>query len=95
VVYIICTLYIALKVVTLSLRRVMQKLASSKEISLKLSIPLSTVTHYTNLGLFKMAGRRGNKRLYDENEVKSQLAKIRKMTSEGYPLRLIRDKLIA
>lgn len=73
----------------------MQRLASSKEISLKLNIPLSTVTHYTNLGLFKVAGRRGNKRLYDEDGAKSQFAKIRKMISEGYPLRLIRDKLIA
>lgn len=72
----------------------MHKLASSKEISLKLDIPLSTVTHYTNLGLFKVAGRRGNKRLYNEDEARLQLARVRKMAVEGYPLRLIRDKLI-
>lgn len=69
--------------------------SSSKEISEKLNIPLSTVTHYTNLGLFKVTGRRGNKRLYDEDRTRSQLAKIRKLTTEGYPLRLIRDKLLA
>ena len=50
---------------------------------------------YTNMGLFKVVGRRGNKRLYDEADTRSQLAKIKNMVVEGYPLRLIRDKLVS
>ena len=70
-------------------RRVMY----SKDIVAKYNIPYATLTHYTNLGFFTVVARRGNKRLYDEGEVKTRLEQIRIMTNEGYPLRLIRKKL--
>ena len=70
-------------------RRVMY----SKDIVAKYNIPYATLTHYTNLGFFTVVARRGNKRLYDEGEVKARLEQIRVMTNEGYPLRLIRKKL--
>ncbi len=70
-------------------RRVMY----SKDIVAKYNIPYATLTHYTNLGFFTVVARRGNRRLYDEGEVKARLEQIRAMTNEGYPLRLIRKKL--
>ena len=70
-----------------------KKLIFAKEISLKFSIPYPTVNLYTNLGFFNVVRRKGNKRLYDEQEVRKQLNKILKLSNEGYPLRLIRKKL--
>ena len=70
-----------------------KKLIYAKEISSKFNISYPTVSHYTNLGLFTVVRRKGNKRLYDEKAVKGQLANILKLSNEGYPLRLIRKKL--
>ena len=70
-----------------------QNLISSKEISQKYHIPYSTITHYTNLGLLRVIGRQGNRRVYREEEVRERLEKIKKMANEGYPLRLMRDKI--
>lgn len=70
-----------------------QKLIFAKEISLRFKIPYHTVNHYTNLGFFNVVRRKGNKRLYDEKEVRVQLNKILRLSNEGYPLRLIRKKL--
>jgi DNA-binding transcriptional MerR regulator len=67
---------------------------TSQEVSLKFNLTYPTVTHYTNLGLFRVVGRRGNKRLYDAEEVRSNLGKLKKLADDGYPLRLIRDKFI-
>jgi DNA-binding transcriptional MerR regulator len=69
------------------------KLITSKEIADKFNISYPTVTHYTNMGFFTVVGKRGNKRLYDEGEVRSCLAKIKEKVNQGYPLRLIRDNL--
>jgi len=71
-----------------------RKLILSKNIVEKFNIPYSTVTHYTNMGFFNVVRRKGNKRLYDEEEVRTQLSKITKLINEGYPLRLIRKILI-
>ena len=70
-----------------------KKLIFAKEISLRFNIPYSTVNLYTNLGFFNVVKRKGNKRLYDEQEVVKQLNTILKLSNEGYPLRLIRKKL--
>ncbi len=53
-----------------------------------------TINHYTNLGFLSIVKREGNKRLYSGREVKSRLQMITKMVNEGYPLRLIRQKLV-
>ena len=68
-----------------------KKLACSKDIVAKYNIPYSTLTHYTNLGFFTVVARQGNRRLYDEQEIKQRLEKIRAMINQGYPLRLIRS----
>jgi DNA-binding transcriptional MerR regulator len=69
------------------------RLILAKEIALKFHIPYHTVNHYTNLGLLSVVRRRGNRRLYDEDEVRLQLSKIAKLSNEGYPLSLIRKEL--
>lgn len=71
----------------------LKKLVCSKDIVIKHNIPYPTITHYTNLGLFRVVGRRGNKRLYDEEEIKLRIKQIRKLMNEGYPLILIRKEL--
>lgn len=73
----------------------MKKTISSVEVAAKFSLPYSTLTHYTNLGLLRVIGRRGNKRLYSEDEVKERLAEIKRLANQGYPLMLIRDKIFA
>ena len=65
----------------------------SRDIIKKYNIPYSTITHYTNMGFFTVVRRKGNKRLYDEDEVQTKMAKITKLVNEGYPLRLIRKML--
>jgi len=42
---------------------------------------------------FTIVGRKGNKILYDEDEVKRCLMQVRKLIKEGYSLRLIREKV--
>jgi len=69
------------------------KLITSKEIADKFNISYPTVTHYTNMGFFTVVGKRGNKRLYDEDKVEGCLTKIKEKVNQGYPLRLIRDNL--
>lgn len=71
-----------------------RKLISSKDVVARFNISYPTLTHYTNMGFFTVVGRKGNKRLYGEEEVKVRLEQIKRMIAEGYPLRLIRNKLM-
>ena len=66
---------------------------SSIEIIKRYKISYQTLNYYTNLGLLQSLKKKGNKRYYDESELKDNLDKIQKFKNEGYPLRLIR-KLI-
>jgi len=70
-------------------------LLAAKEISRKLKVPYPTLNHYTDLGFFHIVKREGNKRLYNEKQVKQRLGLISKLINEGYPLRLIRRKILA
>ena len=67
---------------------------TAKDISKKFKVAYPTINHYTNLGFLSIVKRAGNKRLYSGREVKQRLHLISKMVNEGYPLRLIRRKLI-
>jgi len=71
-----------------------KRLISSQAIVEKFNIPYTTVTHYTNLGFFTVVRKKGNRRLYDERQIRMHLKKIAQLVNEGYPLRLIRKKLI-
>ena len=70
------------------------KLISAKEIIFKYNISYQTVNHYTDFGLLPLVEKKGNIRFYDDSLVRSRLAQIMKMASEGYSLRLIRRKLV-
>ena len=67
---------------------------TAKEIRDAFRISYSKINHYTNLGLFPIASKNGNKRLYDRQKVEDRFQSISKLVNEGYPLRLIRRKLI-
>jgi len=67
---------------------------TAKDISRKFKVAYPTINHYTDLGFLSIVKRQGNKRLYSGKEVKARLQLISKMAGEGYPLRLIRKKLI-
>ena len=71
-----------------------KNLVSAKEISRKFGVTYPTLNHYTNLGFFNVVAKRGNKRFYHPAEVRTKLAIIAKLKDDGYPLRLIRKKLV-
>ena len=70
-----------------------KNLMSAKDVSRKFGIPYPTLNHYTNLGFLNVVAKRGNKRLYQAQEVRARLEAIIRMKNDGYPLRLIRKKL--
>lgn len=72
----------------------MHKVISAVEIVRHYGLSYQTVNYYTNLGLLKVIESKGNKRLYNKDEVAGTLKKIRHLKSRGYPLRLIRDELL-
>jgi len=59
----------------------------------ELGISVASVNYYTNLGLFQIKDRKGNARLYDKDEVSRVFESIHKLRKEGYPLRLIQQRL--
>ena len=63
---------------------------SSQKITEKYNISYQTVNYYTNLGLLTVRKRKGNSRLYDEQEVQKNLKRIIELKDQGYPLGLIR-----
>ncbi|MFA6600057.1 MAG: MerR family transcriptional regulator [Candidatus Omnitrophota bacterium] len=67
---------------------------SAQEICEKLDIPYSKINYYTYLGFFEIARKVGNKRFYDGEQVESRFRAISRLMNEGYPLSLIRKKLI-
>jgi len=68
-------------------------LISSQELIKKFEMSYSSLTHYTNIGLLKVISRKGNKRLYDVDEVTIRIPKIWKMADKGYPLKVIAEEL--
>jgi DNA-binding transcriptional MerR regulator len=71
-----------------------KNLVSAKEISRRFGVTYPTLNHYTNLGFFNVVAKRGNKRFYQADEVKNKLEIIDRLKNDGYPLRLIRKKLL-
>ena len=61
-----------------------------QEISDRTGLSLSALNYYTNIGLLPVAERRGNRRLFVEEEVLRRIEEIRRLRREGYPLRIIR-----
>ena len=67
---------------------------TAKEIMRKFGIPYHTVNYYTMIGLLTVLVKSRNQRLYDEDEVRQRLGKITELSNEGYPLSLIRKKIL-
>jgi DNA-binding transcriptional MerR regulator len=70
-------------------------LLSAQEISKKYKVAYPTINHYTDLGFLAIVKRNGNRRMYNDKQVRNRLSLITKMMNEGYPLRLIRKKIVA
>jgi len=60
----------------------------------RFNISYHVLNHYTNLGLLPISRREGKIRYYNQNIVKKRLKEIRRFMKEGYPLYLIRKKII-
>ena len=67
---------------------------TAKEIREKFQMPYSKINHYTDLGLFSIRAKSGNKRIYNRHEVEDRYRIISKLADEGYPLKLIRKKIL-
>lgn len=72
----------------------MGKLISAQEVVKKFNIQYHTLNYYTTIGLLPVSGKNGNQRLYEEHLMKSRLQEISRLSQEGYPLNLIRKKLV-
>lgn len=70
------------------------KIASANDVVKKFKIPYHTLNYYTAIGLLPLKGKNGNRRLYEEKRIRRRLKKIAKLVKEGYPLNLIRKKLV-
>lgn len=69
------------------------KFISIKEVANMLKISSATVNYYTNLGLLKVADRKGNKRLYNKNDIINRFEQVKQLRRQGYSLGLIQQKL--
>lgn len=72
----------------------MSKLVSAQEVVKKFGIQYHTLNYYTAIGLLPVSKKSGNQRLYEENLVRERLQEISRLSQEGYPLNLIRKKLV-
>ena len=72
----------------------MSKFISAQEIVKKFNIQYHTLNYYTAIGLLPVSGKNGNQRLYEEQLIKNRLQEISRLSQEGYPLNLIRKKLV-
>ena len=70
------------------------KKITAQDVVRKFSIKYHTLNFYTTIGLLPLSGKNGNQRIYDEDEIRQRLDKITKLSQEGYPLNLIRKKLV-
>jgi len=75
------------------MKREKHKLISIKEINEEYDLSLSTLNYYNDLDLLRVTARDGNKRLYDEQDVKARIEKIKELQQQGYPLRLIKKEI--
>ena len=71
-----------------------KNIISAQEVVKKFNIPYHTVNYYTAIGLLSVVNKVGNKRLFVEDAVKERLQKISELAKEGYPLNLIRKKVL-
>ncbi|MDP2940385.1 MAG: MerR family transcriptional regulator [Candidatus Omnitrophota bacterium] len=71
-----------------------KNLISIEEVVRLFDISRSTVNYYSNLGLFQIADKKGNKRLYNKAKIERTLNKINSLRRQGYTLRLIQQSFL-
>lgn len=71
-----------------------KKIISAQDIVKKYNLPYHTLNYYTAIGLLPLLSKNGNQRMFEEEEIKSRLKEIARLAKEGYPLNLIRKKLL-
>lgn len=71
-----------------------KKYIFAQEIIKKFNISYQTLNYYTVMGLLPVTKRIGNKRVYEEEMITKRLQGISKLAREGYPLNLIRKKIV-
>ncbi len=69
-------------------------LLSLKQVAILLGISTATVNYYTNVGLLRVAERKGNSRFYSRKDVLGRFGKIKGLRKQGYSLGLIQQKLL-
>lgn len=72
----------------------MNKYIAAKDIEKRYHLSYQVINRYTNVGLLKIAYKKGNIRFYSRIQVDSSIKKIHNLLKEGYPLVLIRKKLV-
>ena len=71
-----------------------KKIISAREVVKKFNIPYHTLNYYSAMGLLPILGKNGNQRLFDEHQIKRRIERITRLTKEGYPLHLVRKKIV-
>ncbi len=71
----------------------MDTLIAAKDLASVLGISSSTVTYYTNLGLFEIEEVKGKKNLYKKEKNTLRYEKTKELRKNGYPLSLVKGKL--
>ena len=70
-----------------------KNLVTVNQLSKLLGMSESTINYYTNLGLLKIAERKGNRRLYNRLESVERFKKIKKLRRDGYSLVVIQKEI--
>ncbi|UCD15483.1 MAG: MerR family transcriptional regulator [Candidatus Omnitrophota bacterium] len=70
------------------------KAISAQDIVKRFNIPYHTVNYYTTIGLLPLLRKEGNQRMYDAQVIRRRLNRIFTLSKKGYPLNLIRKKII-
>lgn len=71
-----------------------KKIISAQDIVKRFHLPYHTVNYYSAIGLLSILEKRGNQRFYDEDETTRRIEEITTLSREGYPLQLIRKKIV-
>ena len=71
-----------------------KRLITVEDIANQFALSKASVNYYTNIGLLSVYEKKGNRRLYDRDEVARRLEKIKEMMKIGYTLRLIQREFL-
>ena len=67
----------------------MKKMVNVDELARIVDVSKATVNYYTNIGLIEVKEIKRNRRLYDLDDVKKRINRVREMMKVGYTIKLI------